>query len=268
MIKIINSFLCKKSYLYATLSTLPRFIYYCYVLIKFGLKKSKNSDAIFKTANLLGIGQVKEEIESAVDILKDYKCRRVVEIGTQRGGNAFFIAQFLEGSLVTVDLDPHLAHKMSVNTQRLKTYRKTKEKMKIRKPYRAFSYGLSLIQRVLIYFYSSEKCKITPFYTCLNPEEDAFFIMNNIFHGEYIDAIFYDGDKSEYGCISSIEAYLPYLKKGGLLIIQDINYELSSGSNGMRLYWDRLDMKRFSRIGEFIQYKESHVSGIGVAIKK
>ena len=63
----------------------------------------------------------------------------------------------------------------------------------------------------------------------------------------------------------NLEVYLPLLKPGGLLVIQDINYTLDSSNRGMRVFWDNLDPQQFKKIGENCAVDD--MSGIGIAVK-
>ena len=258
-----------KSYWAANLYDLRRVFHDVRVLRQFKRAGVETDEEIYKFARRMSIGQIYEEIKWVADLIREHKPQNLIEIGTQRGGNAFFLSNFMpEGStLVTIDVAPQLSYRMAVhNYQRMKA-RKTKTGQRIRKSWRPFSSGSTVFRHRLIRHFSNSNCQVVPFYTYLNPIEDAHFLSVSVLGGQEFGVVFYDADKNEYGTRSILEAYLPLLKQDGLLIIQDINYRLDSGSNGPALYWRGLDESRFKKVGELIVREPDTVGGIGVAVK-
>jgi hypothetical protein len=170
--------------------------------------------------------------------------------------------------LVTVDLHPRLTHSAGVYNFRLTTSRKGREGATTRKRWRPFSSGCSLPRAALVRRFSTDRCEVTPYYTWLDPFEDAYFISHELMRVDQFDAIFYDGDKVKEAVELNLRAYIPYLRAGGLLIIQDIHYAIDSAHNGMRLFWESLPEGEFEKIGETTPVPGEPVAGIGVAIKR
>jgi len=261
--------ICAHSYVLANLWDVPFVIRRLKVFLEFKKTVIEKDDQIYQFATRIGIGQIKEEIEWVADLVQQYQPRNIVEIGTQKGGNAFYLSNFapVESKLITIDIAPYLQWAMTFHNHRIMTQRKLKAGLRIRKPGLPFTSGYTLLSKQLIRRFSNKNCQVIPYYTYLNPEEDAAFIVQNICCGENLDLIFYDADKTEEGVRAILKAYVPRLKTGGMLVIQDINYAADSGNNGMTLFWENLDKSLFRKLGERIVNPSGLGCGIGAAIK-
>lgn len=258
-----------RSYWLANLADVPPVLVAYRRLRRFRHHPEPGKAEIFEAAFGLGIGQFRDHIAWVADLLQEHRPANLVELGTQRGGNAFYLAQFMPpGShLVTVDLHPRLSHQITIANSRLTELRKRDHGTRARKRWRPFTAGCSLPRARLIRRFSTANCRVIPYYTNLNPFEDAYFIAGKLLGTQQFDAIFYDADKVKESVELHLRAYLPYLRRGGLLVLDDIRRSVDSANNGMRLLWDSLP-RELEKHGESPVLDGRTDRGIGVAVKR
>lgn len=259
----------QRSYWLATVADLPAVARARATLRRFRKLGDPDRAELFATAQQLEIGQRRSNIEWIADRIAEQPVTRLVELGTQRGGNAFYLSQILpSGSrLVTVDLHPRLTHLLTSHNSRLASRRKRRAGHAARKRWLPFSAGCSLPRAALIRRYSTWRCRVIPYFTRLDPFEDAHFVAGELLRGQ-IDVIFYDADKRPEAVAEILGAYLPFLRPGGLLVLDDIRREPDSSNGGMRRYWDSLPDGEFVKLGETPALPEHPGSGLGAAQKR
>lgn len=255
-----------RSYWLATLRDIPAAARGRATLWRYRRLREPGREELFEAASRLGIGQRRKNIEWIADRLAENSVRTLVELGTQRGGNAFYLSQLMpSGSrLVTVDLHPRLTHLLTSHNWRLARQRKAREGGSMRKPWSSFSAGCSLPRAALVRSCTTDDCKVIPYFTRLDPHEDADFVANELFGDGHIDAIFYDADKRPGAVAEILAPYLRRLRPGGLLVLDDIRRERESSKGGMRLFWESLPPE-LRRLGETPPLPGHPGSGLGVA---
>ena len=262
--------LCRRFYLLANLWDLIDVIRCAWVVHQFQKNPTKTDDVLYETCLKLSIGQIHEEIQWAAEILDKHHVKTLIELGAAKAGNAFYLAQRLQHleKLITVDLHPRIIWLSAQQHQSLTSQRKARAKLPFRKSgNRPFTIGFTWARRYLIQWrYSS---KIIPYYSCSVLAEEPLNIQQKFLNQNPVDCLFYDADKNEYAVQMNLETYLPLLKPGGLLVIQDINYTLDSSNRGMRVFWDNLDPQQFKKVGENCAAEawQHVVGGIGIAVK-
>ena len=175
--------ICAHSYVLANLWDVLFVIRRLKVFLEFKKTGIEKDDQIYQFATRIGIGQIKEEIEWVADLVQQYQPRNIVEIGTQRGGNGFYLSNFapVKSKLITIDIAPYLQWAMAFHNHRIMTQRKLKAGLTIRKPGLPFTSGYTFLSKQLIRRFSNKNCQVIPYYTYLNPEEDAAFIVQKLF---------------------------------------------------------------------------------------
>ena len=117
------SSICRRSYTLANLLdmilSLPGLLYL--------ISKGRTLDP-YSQARIIGIGQIEEEIKWVADIIRKHQPQYLLELGTQKGGNAFFLSHYMpeNGTIITVDVAPRIIFDMARSNYRRKEKRKQK----------------------------------------------------------------------------------------------------------------------------------------------
>ena len=178
--------------------------------------------------------QVPEEITSLLEDVKKLNPKRVLEIGTCKGGTLYLWTRAAQpdATIVSVDLR---SGKVSGSYSRLRTpiYRRFARRQQRLHLVRADSHQMNTLEQV-----------------------------KRLFGGSEIDFLFIDGDHSYEGVKRDWEMYSTLVRKGGIIAFHDVagNY----GETHVKQCWD--EIKDNFRHCEYMVHPEG-LYGIGVIFK-
>ena len=178
--------------------------------------------------------QVPEEITSLFEDVKKLNPKRVLEIGTCKGGTLYLWTRAAQpdATIVSVDLR---SGKVSGSYSRLRTpiYRRFARRQQRLHLVRADSHQMDTLERV-----------------------------KQLFGGSEIDFLFIDGDHTYEGVKRDWEMYSTLVRKGGIIAFHDVagNY----GETQVKRCWD--EIKDNFRHREYMVHPEG-LYGIGVIFK-
>lgn len=176
--------------------------------------------------------QVRSEILRALQMANQRKIRRVMEIGTAKGGTLFLHSKIAEPDalLVSVDL-----------------------------PGGQYGGGYVPWRRMLYKSFAREQQKIH----LLQENSHALATkekVRKVLGGEKLDLLFIDGDHSYEGVKQDFELYRDLVAPGGLIVLHDIAFSKDISSTVDR-FWREIKDKYKS--GEFIENPNQGWAGIG-----
>jgi predicted O-methyltransferase YrrM len=178
--------------------------------------------------------QVQEEMVSLLEDVRKAKPRRVLEIGTCKGGSLYLWTRLAQpdATIVSVDLP---GGKFGGGYSRLRTpiYRRFARAQQRLHLLRANSHLTGTLERV-----------------------------RQLFGGAEIDFLFIDGDHTYEGVKEDWEMYSPLVRKGGIIVFHDVagNY----GETQAKRCWDSIKVAFPHR--EYMLHPEG-LYGIGVLFK-
>lgn len=184
----------------------------------------------------LGIGQIKEEIQSLIEHVRSLNPDVIVEIGTQKGGNCFLFLRSFESCRLVLGLDRKVH-----NWEKL-------------------VYAGRAGQR----FVPIEGDSSSPVVEAMVRKQ---------LRGKKIDLLFIDGDHSYDGVLRDLNRFFPYVSDGGLIAFHDIvpdyfqryGRQTTSYSGDVHLIWNKL--KTFFEFKEFVADPGQDGYGIGLIRK-
>ena len=137
---------------------------------------------------LIGPWQIREEITALLKIIHELKPRRVLEIGTARGGTLFLFSHVAapDAVLISVDLGGYPVLRMPF----YKSFGKPTQKIYL---LREDSHSFTTLEKV-----------------------------KKILAGDPLDFLFIDGDHTYEGVKRDFEMYSPLVRKGGVIAFHDI----------------------------------------------
>lgn len=203
------------------------------------LGKDLSSDSLIEFANKVGDGviaplQIKSEIKSLMQVVKDTKPQVYVEIGTASGGTLFLLSRMLPDGAKIFSLDlPRGEFGGGYPTWKIpifKSFANTTQSIELLR-------GNSHTQEML------DKLK-------------------NILQGNKIDFLFIDGDHTYSGVKQDFEMYSPLVKSGGVIAFHDIAKHPAEKNTQVDVLWNELKQKYKNQ--EFIENVEQGCAGIGV----
>jgi predicted O-methyltransferase YrrM len=174
--------------------------------------------------------QVQSEITGLVSIVHAEQPRRVLEVGTSRGGTLYLLAWASSDDARILSLD-------------VKRYPAERRRL-----YRAFARG-------------SQNVDVQQRDSSL---ESTRGVVEQFFDGEALDVLFIDGDHSYEGVRRDYELYAPLLRPGGLIAFHDIVDGPMEAVGGVPRFWREVR----SSLSEPVELVESWTQGgfgIGVA---
>jgi predicted O-methyltransferase YrrM len=174
--------------------------------------------------------QKRSEFLGLLSLLREDRPRRVLEIGTARGGTFFMFCQVADPSarLVTIDLElPPFVSTFGRHGQKI---------LAIEGDSRA-----------------------------LDVETKAM-----AFLGRPIDFLFIDGDHSYEGVGGDFELYSPHVRDGGWIAVHDIVPEKGGDTwaGGVPTFWQELKKRNGWACTEYVESWDQDGFGIGVARKR
>lgn len=159
--------------------------------------------------------QVRAELQEFLEIVEAEKPKRVLEIGTARGGSLYLFCRVVDPTAKVVSLDlPGGSFGLGYATWRVPLYNS----------FAASKQNLNLIRGDS----HQEKMK----------DE-----VKQIFGDEKIDLLFIDGDHRYEGVKQDFEMYGSLVKKGGLIGFHDIVPGPEELSGGVPKFWNELKKK-------------------------
>lgn len=229
----VGSFL-KKSFNYSKqLLSLP------YYMIKL---KSKNQMTIEESLDLsynsvsgiLVPAQVRSEIEYVLNKINAINPKRIMELGTGKGGNLFLLSNVAAPDATVISLDmrggPHGAGYPPWKIPLFKSF-------------------VHDNQKLILVNADSHK------------EETANQIYN-ILKGELLDVLFIDGDHSYEGVCTDFNLYARMVRPGGLIIMHDIAICDHDPTCKVNVFWD--EIKENYDYEEVIEDRKQDWGGIGI----
>jgi predicted O-methyltransferase YrrM len=175
--------------------------------------------------------QIHSEIVALLEMVRDLRPRRLLEIGTASGGTLFLFATVVPTSakLVSVDLEPFRYH--PCNPTRLRFYRRFARRNQTIRVLKANTHDIATVARV---------------------KQEL---------GGPVDFLFIDGDHSYEGVARDAELYLPLVRSGGIAAFHDICPDPVQAT-GVADWWR--DFSRSHAVEEIIEGREQVGYGIGI----
>ena len=216
-----------------------RILVYPYAYWRFPREAQKNPSVRDAVALILGgfwgvfaAQQVRSEITSLCEIVKEREPARVLEIGTAKGGTLLLFACFAAPNATITSIDLPKGSPSAFSAERTAAL------------YKRFGYPeqhVTLVRRN-------------------SHQQETFQSFKEMLKGAMLDFLFIDGDHTYEGAKADYELYAPLVKKGGIIALHDI-CKHPSGSDVDRL-WDEIKQGRDYR--EFIEVPAQGWGGIGV----
>ena len=199
--------LLKKSYYY-----LIELLSYPFLLLRFTISKPKYPESleVAFSSNLIKPAQIKSEIDSLLKLLKKEKPKRMLEIGTGKGGTLLLFSSVLpkRAKIITVDMRGG-----------------------------AFGAGYPYWMIPLLKSYKQKNQELFLVQSDSHRKETLRKI-EKLLGKDKLDFLFIDGDHSYYGVERDFSLYHRLVKKGGLIAMHDINANVNGC--GTIQFWDEL----------------------------
>jgi len=187
-------------------------------------------------AGILKPAQIKSEIYSLMKILAERKPKKILEIGTAKGGTLFLMTKVLPRDAEIISLDMRGG---------------------------SFGGGYAKWRTPLYRSFASENQELNLVLGDSHSEETLNRI-KKILRYEKVDFLFIDGDHSYEGIKKDFEMYSPLVKKGGLIAFHDI-VEHFDKTCRVSDFWEEL--KKKYKHTEIIESKQQGICGIGLIFK-
>ena len=185
-------------------------------------------------ATVFRASQITEEIVPFLDLVESTQPRKVVEIGTCRGGTCYLLARASrsDATVVTVDID-------QINPSLVASFARSRQRVEVLE---GDSSG---------------------------PEIRA--AIDDLLDGDPIDVLLIDGDHRYEGVKRDFETYAHLVRPGGLIAFHDIVPDnsqrtgISTGgwSGGVPQFWSEISA-RYAETHEFVADPDQDGLGIGV----
>ncbi len=181
----------------------------------------------------LVLGQIRSEIESFLELIKQKKPKNILEIGTANGGNLFLFAQVAEkgGKILSIDL-----------------------------PHGAFGGGYSRMKQVVYKNFVSSSKEIYLIRDNSHSDQSLQQVKDILGQG-VLDVLFIDGDHTYEGVKADFDMYGPLVRKGGIIGFHDIALSPTS-DYGVEKFWNEIKSRHHSQ--EIIADTKQIGYGIGV----
>ncbi len=178
--------------------------------------------------------QVRSEVLSMLELVKQLEPKVVLEIGTANGGTLFMLARASapDAHLISLDL-----------------------------PNGEFGGGYSPI-RIPIYKWFARGAQKVSLLRADSHAPESLEAVKRIMGSCKIDFLFIDGDHSYDGVKKDFDQYAPLVRPGGLIALHDVAKHPESHKCDVDLFWEEL--KGRFRTQEFIESKDQGWAGIGV----
>ncbi len=191
-------------------------------------------DFVFnRFAGLIAPGQVRSEIISLAELVKELKPKTVLEIGTADGGTLFLFSRLADPGAKVISIDL---------------------------PGGEFGGGYPA-WKISLY-----KSFFLPFQRLYLLRENSHFVstreqVKGIIGTTPIDFLFIDGDHTYEGVKKDFEMYSPLVKEGGVIAFHDIALHPPEKNCDVRRFWEEI---KKSDSEEFIENPNQKWAGIGV----
>jgi predicted O-methyltransferase YrrM len=181
--------------------------------------------------------QRRSEFLELISLVKEQKCKYLLEIGTYKGGALFVFSQLAasDATVISLDFPGTFFGKLHRASQALLFRRLTRK-------------GQS--------FFSLRNDSHKP---------ETLATVRDILQGNKLDFLFIDGDHSYKGVREDFKMYAPLVRDGGLIAFHDITpCEASAGEKQKEVYkfWEEVKQDHTHR--EFIEPATVNPMGIGV----
>lgn len=176
--------------------------------------------------------QIPSEFVELAQLVKEGECKRVLEIGTYRGGALFVFSRLSAADATIVSID----------------------------------YGFSLLGKIV------RGVQAPLFRRIVRPGQSLFLLradshsqetldrIKSILKGQMLDFLFIDGDHSYDGVRQDFNMYAPLVRAGGLIAFHDI--ARTTGVEEVYRFWDEVKLKYRHR--EIMHRTDSGAMGIGI----
>lgn len=181
--------------------------------------------------------QARSEIYSLLELLQEERPRRVLEIGSARGGTLFLFSRVVadDALLVSVDLPygPFGGSYDGAASPLLRSFARDRQRVEL---IRADSRSPETVARV-----------------------------RRLLAGGQLDFLFIDGDHSYDGVRMDYETYAPLVREGGLIAFHDIVPGDRAGVGGVPRFW--AEVKNGREVSEYVRDWNQGGLGIGVLVQ-
>jgi predicted O-methyltransferase YrrM len=210
-----------------------------YYVIKLKIKKQmpieESLDLAYNSvANILRPAQVRSEIDFALSMIQDIRPKRIMELGTGKGGNLFLLANASAPDATVISLDmrggPHGAGYPPWKVPLLKSFVHGNQK--------------------LVLLDADSHNSNTP------------NMISNILQGELLDVLFIDGDHSYEGVKKDFNLYTSFVRPGGLIVMHDIAICDHDPTCKVNVFWD--EIKENYEHEEVIEDHKQDWGGLGI----
>jgi cephalosporin hydroxylase len=200
-------------------SLLEKFWFFFFPLIAIKIKKFKFEnleDLVSFSFNfwwgLIRPMQIKEELIEFLKILHKMELKRIIEIGTAKGGMIFLFSKIVsrDAKIISIDL-----------------------------PKGPFGGGYSFL-RILLYKLFIEKDKKIYFLRMNSHDEKTLKKVEKILNGKKVDLLFIDGDHTYDGVKKDFEMYKKFVKKGGFIVFHDITSHIFDEKVEVYKFWNEI----------------------------
>jgi predicted O-methyltransferase YrrM len=176
--------------------------------------------------------QVKSEITELLRIVQELSPKRIVEIGSSRGGSLFFFAHFTNPErIISIDL-----------------------------PRGSFGGGYPFWKIPL--FKSLGKKHVIKLIRANSHSEETLGRLTTLIKGSQVDFLFIDGDHTYQGVKLDFQMYSPLVRKGGIVAFHDIVAHDPISGCEVDKFWNEIK-KNYNHI-EIIEDKNQKWAGIGI----
>jgi predicted O-methyltransferase YrrM len=210
-----------------------------YYIIKLKIKKQMSIEdsleqAYNSAAHILRPAQVRGEIDYVLNKINARNPKRVMELGTGKGGNLFLLSNVAASDATIISLDmrggPHGAGYPPWKIPLLKS----------------FVHG----DQQLILIDADSHNSNTP------------SMISRFLQGELLDVLFIDGDHSYEGVKKDFGLYQSFVRPGGLIIMHDIAVCNFDPTCKVNVFWD--EIKNNYEYEEVIEDRKQDWGGIGI----
>jgi predicted O-methyltransferase YrrM len=179
-------------------------------------------------------GQFKNEISQLLKVVENLNAKRVMEIGTAKGGTLFLFCQVANptAKMISVDL-----------------------------PGGKFGGGYSNSKNRLYKAFAEDNQEITLIRKNTH-EMETLDEVKRVLNKQNLDFLFIDGDHTYKGVKEDFEMYSPLVRKGGVIAFHDITKHPSKTECKVNEFWD--EIKKNYKFNEFVDNWQQGTYGIGV----